>query len=209
MYVREAFDAPGGVDYAWEAWENVKLKHTGSDFPTDVSVPIWFSYITGGADEGHVAINVPGIGIYSSPWQGGLGHYIAPSVAELIRIYSDNGAHSMALQGWSEDINGVRVVEAVAAPTLPSAGPLPDTGSIAHKGTATVTVASLNVRTEPSTSAAVVAHYVAGQTFTYDSYIITNGYVWLSYMSTSGARHYVAEGPNDGNEANVWLTGGI
>ena len=206
-YVREAFGAPAGTEYAWEGWENAKLKHTGSDFPADVKVPIWFSYVTGGADEGHVAINVPGVGIYSSPWQGGLGHYIAPSVAELIRIYSDNGAHEMALVGWSEDVNGLQVVEAIAPPTAPS--PAPDTGLIDHKGTATVTVGPINVRTAPSTTASVVAQYAVGQTFTYDGYIITDGYVWLSYISTSGARHYVAEGPNDGNEANVWVKGGI
>jgi hypothetical protein len=208
MYVREAFGAPAGTEYAWEGWENATLKHTGSDFPADVSVPIWFSYIIGGADEGHVAINVPGVGIYSSPWQGGLGHYVARSVAELICIYSDDGEHPMALVGWSEDVNGLRVVEAVT-PSVTTTSPVPDTGLVDHKGTATVTVASLNVRSEPSTTASIVATYVSGQTFNYDSYIITSGYVWLSYISTSGVRHYVAEGVNNGIESDVWVSGGV
>ena len=88
--------------------------------------------------------------------------------------------------------------------------PAPATGNrIARGGTARVLVAGLNVRNAPSTGAAVAATYVKGQTFNYDSYIITNGYVWLSYVSNSGVRRYVAEGPFDGNRNNIYVSGGI
>lgn len=50
----------------------------------------------------------------------------------------------------------------------------------------------LNVRQAPSTSAAIVAKYSGGQSFTYDSKVVSNGYLWVSYMSYSGARRYVA-----------------
>lgn len=50
----------------------------------------------------------------------------------------------------------------------------------------------LNVRQAPSTSAAIVAKYSGGQSFTYDSKVVANGYLWVSYMSYSGARRYVA-----------------
>ncbi|ECQ5639332.1 hypothetical protein FZL45_10220, partial [Campylobacter jejuni] len=50
----------------------------------------------------------------------------------------------------------------------------------------------LNVRQAPSTSAAIVTYYNGGQSFTYDSKIEANGYLWVSYMSYSGVRRYVA-----------------
>ena len=50
----------------------------------------------------------------------------------------------------------------------------------------------LNVRQAPSTSATIMARYDGGQSFTYDSKVVSNGYLWVSYMSYSGARRYVA-----------------
>lgn len=49
-----------------------------------------------------------------------------------------------------------------------------------------------------------VAYYDAGMSFAYDSYIFSNGYAWVSYISTSGLRRYVAVGPNDGNVNTTW-----
>lgn len=80
----------------------------------------------------------------------------------------------------------------------------------ARKGTATVTVSALNVRDKASTKGKVVDTYKKGGKFKYDSYIITNGYVWLSYIGgQSGKRRYVAEGPYDGKKSTVYLKGGI
>jgi hypothetical protein len=56
----------------------------------------------------------------------------------------------------------------------------------------TVTVDALNVRSEPSTDAEIVATYEAGEEFNYTEYCYANGYEWLSYISHSGARRYVA-----------------
>lgn len=50
-----------------------------------------------------------------------------------------------------------------------------------------------NVHNTPSDQAPVVAVYSPGQGFNYDSYIDTNGYRWLSYISRSGVRRYVAK----------------
>lgn len=50
-----------------------------------------------------------------------------------------------------------------------------------------------NVHNTPSDQAPVVAVYSPGQGFNYDSYIDTNGYRWLSYISRSGIRRYVAK----------------
>lgn len=78
---------------------------------------------------------------------------------------------------------------------------------IAKKGTATVLVATLNVRNAPTTSAPIQAKYTKGQKFNYDSYIDTNGFRWLSYISLStGARRYVAQRTASGSE--VYVSGG-
>lgn len=88
--------------------------------------------------------------------------------------------------------------------------PVSTVGSrIAKRGTAKVLVDALNVRNEPKTNGAVVAVYNKNQSFNYDSYIITNGYVWLSYISSTGVRRYVAEGPYDGDRNNIYVKGGI
>lgn len=79
----------------------------------------------------------------------------------------------------------------------------------AAKGTATVIVPLLNVRDTPSTKGKVVGEYKKGQKFNYDSFIVANGYVWLSYVSYSKQRRYVAEGPNDGKENTVYVRGGV
>lgn len=63
----------------------------------------------------------------------------------------------------------------------------------AKKGVAKVVATALNVRNSPSTSAKIVATYKKGQTFNYDSYIDAGGYRWLSYVSFSGERRYVAQ----------------
>lgn len=69
----------------------------------------------------------------------------------------------------------------------------------------TVTVDALNVRSEPSTDAEIVATYEAGEEFNYTEYCYANGYEWLSYISHSGARRYVASMELEtGTEYGTW-----
>lgn len=51
---------------------------------------------------------------------------------------------------------------------------------------------SLKIRSTPSKTGAVVGEYTKGESFTYDAYTINEGLVWLSYISYSGQRRYVA-----------------
>ena len=51
---------------------------------------------------------------------------------------------------------------------------------------------TVNVRTYPSTSGTLIAQYTSGESVVYDSYIINEGYIWLSYISYSGSRRYLA-----------------
>ncbi|MBD5091667.1 MAG: C40 family peptidase [Lactobacillus sp.] len=76
----------------------------------------------------------------------------------------------------------------VEQPTQPATS---SDGVMQQRGTFRVAY-GLNVRQAPSTSAAIMAKYSGGQSFTYDSKVTANGYLWVSYMSYSGARRYVA-----------------
>ena len=51
---------------------------------------------------------------------------------------------------------------------------------------------TINVRSFPGTQGNVLAQYTSGESLTYDSYVINDGYVWLSYVASSGSRRYVA-----------------
>ena len=69
----------------------------------------------------------------------------------------------------------------------------------AQRGTFT-TNTTLNIRTAPSTSAAIVGSYAPGESLIYDHVYIRGGYAWARYMSYSGQYHYVAMGRMGGEE---------
>lgn len=80
----------------------------------------------------------------------------------------------------------------------------PGPGRLVPKGGQFVPDRRLPVSADTSASSPEVAFYVAGNVINYDSYIFTNGYAWISYVTSSGARRYVAVGPDDGNSRTVW-----
>ena len=56
----------------------------------------------------------------------------------------------------------------------------------------TVGVEKLNIRNAPSLDAEIVGTYEQGDEFNYMEFCNANGYEWLSYISYSGERRYVA-----------------
>ena len=44
----------------------------------------------------------------------------------------------------------------------------------------------------PSFSAEIIGQYTIGESFHYDSYTVSENFIWLSYISYSGERRYVA-----------------
>lgn len=64
--------------------------------------------------------------------------------------------------------------------------------SLPEVRTYTVGVDKLNIRNAPSTDAEIVGTYEKGEEFDYMEFCNTNGYEWLSYVSYSGERRYVA-----------------
>ena len=64
--------------------------------------------------------------------------------------------------------------------------------SLPEVRTYTVGVDKLNIRNAPSTDAEIVGTYEKGEEFDYMAFCNANGYEWLSYVSYSGERRYVA-----------------
>ena len=56
----------------------------------------------------------------------------------------------------------------------------------------TVGVEKLNIRNAPSLNSEVVGTYEKGEEFNYMDFCYAEGYEWLSYISNSGVRRYVA-----------------
>lgn len=70
-------------------------------------------------------------------------------------------------------------------------------------GAGTVIVPKLNVRDQPTTNQSnIVATYEEGDTVYFDSYVIFNGYHWISYIGGSGNRRYVATGTAGPNKTS-------
>ena len=206
-FVDDTVNAPARKPSAESAYQTELANGNirGGEPPVGVWVPIFFS-LTGGryAGLGHIALaknNGNGtIEIRDSETQSGA-RRIYYSINEVLAWFAN---HGIIYRGWSYWCDGVKFVEDYTPEPTPA-----NTGLIPAKGTATVAVQALNVRSQPNTASQAVAQYANGQTFNYDSYTIQNGYVWLSYIGQSGQRRYVAEGVFDNNPNNVFVRGGV
>ncbi len=122
--VRNAFSIGSRYEYAWQSWEASPTKHTDG-LPGDVAVPVWFTWegtIDGKKRNwGDVAIHVPGRGVFGTPLKGG---------GNSNRWWPDVDARARAIGGgaryvgWTEDVNGARVVEP-SPPPAPAPTPPP------------------------------------------------------------------------------------
>lgn len=65
----------------------------------------------------------------------------------------------------------------------------------------------LPIYDEPNRTGQVIDYYSEGQSIHYDGYCINEGLIWITYISYSGIRRYIAVGPNDGDVNNIWGTG--
>lgn len=168
-------------------------------------VPPTFKRVTGALKPGDVVR-------YGSAYGWGYGH---------IGMIDDNG-NFLDQNGTKPLAVGIRktpflYIESVWRPTKKfnvktpkKKAPTKKTGRIKVKvKTATVLATRLNVRDRPSTKSRTLAVYKRGQTFRYDSYQITGGYVWLSYLTWTGRRRYVAEGPYGPNNKVYYVSGGV
>lgn len=206
-YVDDAVNAPLRQATAQGAYnlESANGNVRAGDPPVGVWVPIFFSLTKGAfAGLGHVAWAYNHgngwIEIHDSETATSA-RAVYSSIAQVTSWFGNFGCTYL---GWSYWVDGVHVVEDFTPATAQAS-----TDRIAAKGTATVTANYLPVCNEPTQASGEVARYVKGQSFTYDSYQVNDGFVWLSYISNSGVRRFIAEGPADGNAKNVWVSGGV
>lgn len=68
-----------------------------------------------------------------------------------------------------------------------------------------ITQAVCNVRTYPSLNAAIVAQYRPGQRINYDQVWVGDGHIWISYISYSRKRRYVAIGKENSNYRWIYI----
>lgn len=100
------------------------------------------------------------------------------------------------LANMDKAVNALLKVFGYAPSPAPKPNPTPAPAKLKgedlpNSGYYTVGVAT-NIRSAPSTSSTIVGLYNQGQGFYYDSKVVAGGYVWLSYISYSGVRRYVA-----------------
>ena len=102
-----------------------------------------------------------------------------------------NGENVNGYTTWAEVDGQGWVSMAYTTPATNVAKPSTQT-RVATSGYYTVKYTT-NIRTAPSTSASIVGTYSAGEGFYFDGYVNANGYEWLTYISYSGQRRYVAK----------------
>lgn len=125
---------------------------------------------------------------------------------------SQKDAYITRAQEWYDSMVGGSSAPAAVDPSVPDEGveeEAPSQGatsehiSASFGGTYTCTVATLNVRDAPSTSANIVTHYSKGQTVNLDGwYQISEGLVWGRYTGSSGNVRYVCVGKATGKVSN-------
>jgi N-acetylmuramoyl-L-alanine amidase CwlA len=104
---------------------------------------------------------------------------------KIKRIVGNRKKYLIENWGWAH-ANDIQLVKraTVAKPKLKGEN-LPNSGY--YRVTATT-----NIRSGAGTNHRIVGTYAKGQGFNYDRKVIAGGYVWLSYVSYSGQRRYVA-----------------
>ncbi len=111
-YVTEVFGIAPKYPTALAAWDaSTALNHPSVTPPINVSVPVYFNY---DGPDGHVAVWHEGT-IYSTSAQG---DKTFPSISALTSWMGEGFVYL----GWSEEVNGVRVVEAAPAPAPTPSG---------------------------------------------------------------------------------------
>ena len=104
-FVEDAYNTPHLGATATDAWNDTRHPHKLESLPANVQVPVWYSYWENGLNFGHVAINVPGRGVLSSPYKANGTQQWFKDVEECRRVMG-----CQAYLGWSEDLATVQLI---------------------------------------------------------------------------------------------------
>ncbi|MEQ9764490.1 SH3 domain-containing protein [Streptococcus sp. ZJ99] len=88
-------------------------------------------------------------------------------------------------------ISPLQKTATVATPAVETPAPKPVSKALASNGTYHFTSRS-SIKNEPKQDAAEIAFYDKGQSVHYDKTLEADGYKWISYISGSGMRRYIA-----------------
>ncbi len=142
QFVRLAYGVAPKYAYARLAWQRAKHRHgTSSWAQVPIGAPVFFDRPS--SRYGHVAIYVGGGKIATT--------HASTNRTGVDKISTWTGAYGYRMLGWTEDLNGVRV--------LPASG-----GAKVSRYRVTARQ-GVNVRTKPSTSAKIVKALPKGSTF--------------------------------------------
>ncbi|EOS60038.1 hypothetical protein C815_01776 [Firmicutes bacterium M10-2] len=94
---------------------------------------------------------------------------------------------------WGSGFDKTLVQEAQEAERIPKTGTF-------------VPSTKLPVYEEPTKNSLVLAYYESGTNIQYDSYVINDNLIWISYIAYSGNRRYVAIG-KPGQDSILWGSG--
>lgn len=123
--------------------------------------------------------------LYKDSYGKGASNAKRGSVGKVKKVNS-KGSKPYLIEAW-----GWAASPDVVSSTVSKPVPVLKGSNLSNTGYYTVPVAT-NIRSSASTSAPIVGLYSKGQGFNYDSKVTSGGYVWLSYISYSGQRRYVA-----------------
>lgn len=124
-------------------------------------------------------------------------------IAEECKLYNKGGGVVLAglVRRREEEYNLFNEGSNISSTSNTNSGAEVFERSYAETGVATVIVDELNVRNVPSTeNNEPVAVYYRGEKINYDSVYVTNKYYYISYVSTSGVRRYIASRSRTGEK---------
>lgn len=110
-------------------------------------------------------------------------------VSKIVATINANGLNS-----WDKE-----VLDGNAAEVPPSSGWVRKPESATFYPNTTI-----NIRNQPSRSGIVVGQYNNGEFVVYDSYVVNDGHVWISYISFGGERRYMAIRTHNGTAGPLW-----
>ena len=96
--------------------------------------------------------------------------------------------HKSQVSGYIhfKDLGGSTVTSSPSVQSTPT-----PSSTLSSSGTYTFT-SRHGIKNAPQQSSSDIAYYDAGSSVRYDKTVISDGYEWLSYISYSGARRYIA-----------------
>lgn len=177
------FSLPGGYGNAISWGSVARSQGYRVDMTPAVGSVAWFSAgVNGAGGYGHVAwvaeVNGDTVTIEEYNYDCGQGP----------EKYYRRSFHKSQVSGYIhfKDLGGSTVTSSPSVQSTPT-----PSSTLSSSGTYTFT-SRHGIKNAPQQSSSDIAYYDAGSSVRYDKTVISDGYEWLSYISYSGARRYIA-----------------